>query len=60
VTGLGVDEHAWRRANRQQRTRFAIGIVDLGQGRSLSLLDVLDDRFAERSPSTVSLRTRWA
>lgn len=33
VTGLGVDEHAWRRANRQQRTRFATGIVDLSPGR---------------------------
>lgn len=44
MTGLGVDEHAWRRANRQQRTRFATGIVDLSPGRSPRLLDVLDGR----------------
>lgn len=44
VTGLGVDEHAWRRANARRRTQFATGIVDLTPGRPPRLLDVVDGR----------------
>jgi transposase len=44
VSGLGVDEHVWSRANRTRRTRFATGIVDLTPGRPARLLDVVNAR----------------
>lgn len=44
VTALGVDEHAWQRANRHRRTQFATGIVDLTPGRPARLLEVTEGR----------------
>jgi hypothetical protein len=40
MTGLGVDEHAWQRANPVRHTRSATGIVDITPGRPARLLDV--------------------
>jgi transposase len=33
VAGLGVDEHAWQRANAVRHTRYATGVVGLRAGR---------------------------
>ncbi len=44
VTGLGVDEHAWLRANGRRHTQFATGIVDLSPGRPPRLLEVSEGR----------------
>jgi transposase len=41
VRGLGVDEHAWQRANAYRSTQFATGIVDLTPGRAARLHDVV-------------------
>jgi transposase len=46
VTGLGVDEYAWQRANRTRHTQFATGIVDITPGRPARLLDVVPGRSA--------------
>lgn len=44
VQALGVDEHAWQRANPSRHTQFATGIVDLSPGRAARLLDVTQGR----------------
>lgn len=44
VTALGVDEHAWQRANPIRHTQFATGVVDLAPGRAARLLDVVPGR----------------
>ena len=44
VTGLGVDEHAWLRANARRHTQFVTGVVDLTPGRPARLLDVTQGR----------------
>lgn len=44
VSALGVDEHAWQRANAHRHTQFATGIVDLTPGRSARLLEVARGR----------------
>ncbi len=33
VVGLGVDEHAWQRANALRQTQYATGVVGLRPGR---------------------------
>ena len=47
VHALGVDEHAWQRANAHRHTQFATGIVDLSPGRPARLLDVVADRSGD-------------
>jgi hypothetical protein len=47
VHALGVDEHAWQRANAYRHTQFATGIVDLSPGRPARLLDVVADRSGD-------------
>jgi transposase len=47
VRALGVDEHAWQRANAHRHTQFATGIVDLTPGRPARLLDVVADRSGD-------------
>lgn len=46
VDRLGVDEHAWQRANAHRHTQFATGIVALprGDGLPARLLDVVPGR----------------
>jgi hypothetical protein len=44
VSALGVDEHAWQRANAARSTQFATGIVHLSGGRPARLLDVVAGR----------------
>jgi len=44
VRGLGVDEHAWQRANAHRSTQYATGMVDLTPGRPARLLDVVPGR----------------
>ena len=59
VAGLGVDEHAWQRANRSRQTRWATGIVDITVGRPARLLDIVAGRsggayggwLAQRDPA---------
>ncbi len=44
VVGLGVDEHAWQRANAVRHTQYATGVVGLRAGRSARLLEVVQGR----------------
>ena len=44
VSALGVDEHAWLRANATRRTAYVTGIVDITAGRTARLLDVVPGR----------------
>ena len=44
VSGLGVDEHAWQRANAVRHTQYATGVVGLRQGRPARLLEVVPGR----------------
>lgn len=44
VTGLGVDEHAWQRANPHRHTRYATGVVGFRTGVPARLLEVVDGR----------------
>jgi len=44
VRALGVDEHAWQRANPHRHTQFATGIVDLTPGRPARLPEVIQGR----------------
>ena len=44
VSGLGVDEHAWQRANARRSTQWATGMVNLTPGRPARLLDVVPGR----------------
>jgi transposase len=44
VTGLGVDEHAWQRANAVRHTQYATGVVGLRPGRRARLLEVVEGR----------------
>src|SRR5690606_5389343 len=44
VSGLGVDEHAWQRANAVRHTQYATGVVGLRPGRPARLLEVVPGR----------------
>jgi transposase len=44
VAGLGVDEHAWQRANAYRHTQYATGVVGLRPGRPARLLEVVPGR----------------
>ena len=44
VAGLGVDEHAWQRANAVRHTQYATGVVGLRAGRPARLLEVVEGR----------------
>ena len=44
VTGLGVDEHAWRRANAYRHTVYATGVVGFRPGAPARLLEVVQGR----------------
>ncbi len=44
VTGLGVDEHAWQRANAVRHTQYDTGVVGLDAGRPARLLEVVQGR----------------
>jgi transposase len=44
VQGLGVDEHAWQRANAFRHTQYATGVVGLRAGRPARLLEVVPGR----------------
>lgn len=44
VSGLGVDEHAWQRANAVRHTQYATGVVGLRSGRPARLLEVVQGR----------------
>jgi transposase len=44
VAGLGVDEHAWQRANAVRHTQYATGVVGLRPGRRARLLEVAQGR----------------
>jgi transposase len=44
VPGLGVDEHAWQRANAYRHTQYATGVVGLTPGRPARLLDITPGR----------------
>jgi transposase len=44
VAGLGVDEHAWQRANAVRHTQSATGVVGLRPGRPARLLEVVQGR----------------
>jgi transposase len=44
VAGLGVDEHAWQRANAIRHTQYATGVVGLRGGRPARLLEVVQGR----------------
>jgi transposase len=44
VAGLGVDEHAWQRANAVRHTQYATGVVGLRPGRCARLLEVVPGR----------------
>jgi transposase len=44
VTSLGVDEHAWQRANAHRHTNYATGVVGLRAGRPARLLEVVPGR----------------
>lgn len=44
VTGLGVDEHAWQRANAHRHTRYATGVVGFRPGTPARLLEVVQGR----------------
>jgi transposase len=44
VAGLGVDEHAWQRANAIRHTQYATGVVGLRPGRPARLLEVVQGR----------------
>jgi transposase len=44
VAGLGVDEHAWQRANAVRHTQYATGVVGLRSGRPARLLEVVQGR----------------
>jgi transposase len=44
VAGLGVDEHAWQRANAVRHTQYATGVVGLRAGQSARLLEVVQGR----------------
>lgn len=57
VAALGVDEHAWQRANPLRHTTFATGIVDLTPGRPARLLDVVENRTAEAYGSWLAARS---
>jgi transposase len=56
VHALGVDEHAWQRANARRHTQFATGIVDLSPGRPARLLDVVADRSGDAYGSWLAAR----
>ncbi len=56
VTGLGVDEHAWLRANGRRHTQFATGIVDLTPGRPARLLDVAPGRSGKSYADWIAAR----
>jgi transposase len=56
VAALGVDEHAWQRANAHRHTTFATGIVDLTSGRPARLLDVVENRTADAYGSWLAAR----
>jgi transposase len=47
VEAVGVDEHAWHRANARRHTTFATGIVDLSPGRPARLLDLVENRTGQ-------------
>jgi transposase len=60
VAALGVDEHAWQRANAVRHTTFATGIVDLSPGRPARLLDVVENRTGDAYGSWLAARTpQW-
>jgi transposase len=44
VTGLGVDEHAWQRANAHRHTVYATGVVGFRPGAPARLLEVVQGR----------------
>jgi hypothetical protein len=44
VTGLGVDEHAWQRANARRHTVYATGVVGFRPGAPARLLEVVQGR----------------
>ena len=44
VTGLGVDEHAWQRANARRHTAYATGVVGFRAGQPARLLEVVQGR----------------
>jgi hypothetical protein len=44
VTGLGVDEHAWQRANARRHTAYATGVVGFRPGAPARLLEVVQGR----------------
>jgi transposase len=46
VARLGLDEHAWQRADAHRHTQFVTGIVTLpcGVGRPARLLDIVPGR----------------
>jgi transposase len=56
VAALGVDEHAWQRANAYRHTTFATGIVDLSPGRPARLLDVVENRTTHAYASWLAAR----
>ncbi len=55
VTALGMDETAFRRANRHHHTTYVSGLVDTATGR---LLDVVQDRTATAVMGWLSRRDR--
>jgi transposase len=44
VTGLGVDEHAWQRANAHRHTVYATGVVGFRPGAPARLLEIVQGR----------------
>jgi transposase len=56
VSGLGVDEHAWQRANARRSTQWATGIVDLTPGRPARLLDVVAGRSGKAYREWIAAR----
>jgi len=56
VAAVGVDEHAWQRANARRQTQWATGIVDLSPGRPARLLDVVGGRSGKAYRDWIAAR----
>lgn len=61
VERIGVDEHAWQRANAHRHTQFATGIVALpnGDGQAARLLDIVPGRSGTALGDWLAARPDW-